>query len=182
MSRIGNKSIPFPAGTTVNVDSNNLVTVKGPKGELKQQVHPDLKVAIEDGVVTVTRPTDQKRHKAAHGLYRTLVNNMIVGVADGYKKELELVGVGYKAEADGQVLELNVGYSHLVLVVLPDEIKVSTETLKGKPPRITMESIDKQMLGHFASKIRELRPPEPYKGKGIRYVDERITIKETKKK
>lgn len=177
MSRIGKKVIPIPAGVSVTVDENNVVSVKGPKGELSEKVHPDLTVAVEDGEIKVSRPSEQKLHKAMHGLYRTLVYNMIVGVVDGYKKELELVGVGYKAEAKGQTLEMNLGYSHLVVLVLPKEISLATETKKGTNPKITLEGIDKQLIGHMASKIRSFRPPEPYKGKGIRYVGEQIRRK-----
>jgi large subunit ribosomal protein L6 len=177
MSRIGKKPIDLPKGVTLNVDGNNVVTVKGPKGELQQQLHPDIKVEQADGKVTVVRPTDQIRHRSAHGLYRTLINNMIVGVSEGYTRELELIGVGYKAEATGQALELNLGYSHLMMVVLPKEISVATETKKGSNPKITLKGIDKQLIGHFASKIRSLRGPEPYKGKGIRYVGEEVRRK-----
>lgn len=177
MSRIGKKPISLPQGVSFSVDASNVVTVKGSKGELSQQIHADLKVEERDGELFVTRPTDQKRHKAAHGLYRTLIDNMVTGVSEGYKKQMQLVGVGYKAEANGQVLEMNLGFSHLVVVVLPPEIKVETETKKGQPPLITLEGIDKQLLGHMAAKIRSLRPPEPYKGKGIRYVGEQIRRK-----
>jgi large subunit ribosomal protein L6 len=177
MSRIGNKPITLPAGVTVSVDGNNVVTTKGSKGELSVQVDPDLKVEVDGNVVTVSRPTDQKRHRAMHGLYRTLVYNNVVGVSEGFKKELELVGVGYKADATGQLLELNLGFSHLINIVVPKEIKVTTETKKGSAPKITLESSDKQLLGHIASKIRGFRPPEPYKGKGVLYVGEQIRRK-----
>jgi len=176
MSRIGKKPISIPSGLDIKVQ-DNVVTVKGPKGELKQEFHADLSVSVADGSLTVERPSDKKEHRAMHGLYRALINNMVIGVSEGYKKELELVGVGYKADAKGQVLELNLGFSHLVVVVLPKEISVATETKKGTNPKITLEGIDKQLLGHFASKIRSLRPPEPYKGKGIRYVGEEIRRK-----
>lgn len=176
MSRIGKLPISIPSGLEVKVDGNE-VSVKGPKGSLSQKIHPDLSVSVADGQVSVERPSDSKEHRAMHGLYRTLINNMVIGVNSGYKKELELVGVGYKADAKGQVLELNLGFSHLVVVVLPKEISVATETKKGSNPKITLEGIDKQLLGHFASKIRSLRPPEPYKGKGIRYVGEIIRRK-----
>lgn len=177
MSRIGKKPIALPSGVSISVDKSNVVTVKGPKGQLVQQVDADLKVEEKDGQIHITRPTDQSRHRAAHGLYRTLVNNMVIGVSEGYKRELELIGVGYKAEAVGQALELNLGYSHLLMVVLPKEISVATETKKGANPRITLESIDKQLIGHFAAKIRSLRAPEPYKGKGVRYVGEIVRRK-----
>lgn len=176
MSRIGKKPISIPAGVTVTVDGS-VVTAKGPKGELKQEISSDLSVSIEDGQVVVTRPSDQKEHRAMHGLYRSLIYNLVVGVNEGFKKELELVGVGYKAEANGQVLEMNLGFSHLVLMVLPQEIKVETETKKGANPKIRLEGIDKQLIGHIASKIRSFRPPEPYKGKGIRYAGEVIRRK-----
>lgn len=177
MSRIGKAPINVPSGITVSVSGSNLVTVKGPKGELTQQIDPDISVSIEDGVVTVSRPTEQKRHKSLHGLYRTLINNMIEGAEKGFKKEMEVVGVGYKAEANGQVLELSLGFSHPVVLMLPPEVSVATETKKGKAPVITLESPDKELLGHFAAKIRSFRPPEPYKGKGIRFVGEQIRRK-----
>ncbi|MCB9234267.1 MAG: 50S ribosomal protein L6 [Bacteroidia bacterium] len=177
MSRIGKAPVKLPAGVTVTVDKSNVVTVKGSKGQLSQQVDPDLGITIEDGTVTVTRPTEQKRHRAMHGLYRTLINNMVTGVSQGFKKEMEIIGVGYKAEANGQVLELSLGYSHPVIVVLPKEISVSAETQKGRAPKVTLESVDKQLVGHFAAKVRSLRAPEPYKGKGIRYVGEDVRRK-----
>jgi large subunit ribosomal protein L6 len=177
MSRIGKKPIVLTAGVSLTVDNTNTVTVKGPKGQLVQQIHPDLTLEQEDGQVTISRPSDESSHRAAHGLYRTLINNMVVGVTEGFKRELELIGVGYKAEAIGQALELNLGYSHLLMVVLPKEISVATETKKGSNPRITLESIDKQLIGHFAAKIRSLRAPEPYKGKGVRYVGEVVRRK-----
>lgn len=177
MSRIGRKPIDVPKGVSISVDAHNVITVKGPKGQLQQRMDPDIKVEETEGKVVVTRPTDQIRHRAAHGLYRTLIANMIVGVAEGYTRELELIGVGYKAEAMGQALELNLGYSHLMMVVLPKEISVATETKKGSNPRITLKGIDKQLIGHFAAKIRSLRGPEPYKGKGIRYVGEDVRRK-----
>lgn len=177
MSRIGKKPITLPAGITVTVDKGNLVKVKGPKGELSRQVDPDITVEVKDGVVGVSRPTDHKRHRAMHGLYRTLINNMVTGVTQGYERNLELVGVGYKAEAKGQMLELAVGYSHNVIVVLPKEISVTTLTEKGTNPKIFLKGLDKEMVGHFAAKIRSIRPPEPYKGKGIKYSDEIIRRK-----
>ncbi len=176
MSRIGNKIIELPEGVSLNVD-NNLVTVKGPKGELSQKIERDLSVEIEDGVVTVKRPTDQKRHKAMQGLYRSLIDNMVVGVSEGYKKTLELVGVGYKADNKGQILDLALGYSHNFIFAIPEELSVSTETLKGQPPRVHLEGIDKQLIGQVAAKIRSLRKPEPYKGKGVRYQGEVIRRK-----
>ena len=172
MSRIGKKPIDIPSGVTISVDKSNVVTVKGPKGEMSQQVDQDLEIKVEDSQLTVSRPTDQKRHRAAHGLYRQLINNMTVGVSEGFKKEMEVVGVGYKAEAKGQLLEMNLGFSHPVLMIIPKAVTVTTETKKGFPPLITLESFDKQLLGHIAAKIRSLRPPEPYKGKGIKFKGE----------
>ncbi len=172
MSRIGKLPISLPAKVTLDVDSANVVTVKGPKGELKQAVHPEMEVGIEDGQVTVKRPTDQKRHRAMHGLYRSLLNNMVTGVSDGYEKRLELVGVGYRAEAKGQLLELQLGYSHPIYFVIPGEVKVTTESAKGKNPLIVLQSIDKQLIGQVAAKIRAFRKPEPYKGKGVRFEGE----------
>lgn len=172
MSRIGKLPITLPKGVTLVVSPANEVTVKGPKGELKQRMDPDIKVKIEDGVATVERPTEQKRHKALHGLYRSLLANMVTGVTEGYEKKLELVGVGFRATATGQLLELSVGYSHPVMFALPKEIKVSAEQLKGQNPIITLTSYDKQLIGQIASKIRGIRKPEPYKGKGIKYVNE----------
>lgn len=171
MSRIGKLPVAIPSGVQVSVDKAT-VTVKGPKGELKESIHPDIKVAVSEGQVVVNRPTDQKRHKSMHGLYRSLIANMIRGVTAGYEKKLELIGVGYRCNATGQQLELSVGYSHPIVVVLPKEVKVTTETAKGMNPTITLESIDKQLIGQVAAKIRSLRKPEPYKGKGIKYVDE----------
>lgn len=177
MSRIGKKPIEIPAGVEISVNKGNLVSVKGPKGELSEKIDGDLKVEIDGNIVTVVRPTEQKRHRALHGLSRTLINNMVVGVSEGYQKKLELIGVGYKADSSGQLLELNLGFSHLITMVLPQEIKVETETLKGKAPTITLSGADKQLVGHIAAKIRGLRPPEPYKGKGIRYQGEEIRRK-----
>ncbi|MFN3316839.1 MAG: 50S ribosomal protein L6, partial [Raineya sp.] len=159
MSRIGKKPIALPNKVSVSV-SGNTVSVKGPKGELSQTIDPDIKVSVEDGVLSVERPTEQKRHKALHGLYRALLNNMVVGVSEGYKISLELVGVGYKANATGNLLELSLGYSHPIFFALPNEIKVTTVTEKGKNPLIHLEGIDKQLIGHIASKIRSLRPVE----------------------
>ena len=177
MSRIGKKPVSLPDGVTVNVAADNSVTVKGSKGELVQAVDTEITVKVEDGNVVLERPTDQKRHKALHGLYRSLISNMIVGVNEGYKKELELVGVGYKATAQGDVLELNLGYSHDIFFKLPSEVKVTAVTEKGKNPIVTLESIDKQLIGQVAAKLRELRKIEPYKGKGVRFVGEQIRRK-----
>ena len=176
MSRIGKNPISIPSGVTVSVDKS-LVKVKGPKGELTQKIDPDLEVKVEDGAVKVSRPTEQKRHKAMHGLYRTLINNMVIGVSEGYEKKMQVVGVGYKASSKGNMLELSLGYSHPIIWVLPKEIIVETETKRGEPPLITLKAIDKQLLGQVAAKIRSLRPPEPYKGKGIRFMGEQIRRK-----
>ena len=172
MSRIGKAPISIPAGVTIAIDENNVVTVKGPKGELKQAVDADITVTQEDGVITVTRPTEQKRHKALHGLYRSLLNNMVIGVTEGYKLTQELVGVGYRATNTGNTLDLVLGFSHHYVFQLPEEIKVTTASEKGQTPKIILESIDKQLIGQVAAKIRSLRAPEPYKGKGIKFVGE----------
>jgi large subunit ribosomal protein L6 len=176
MSRIGKAPINIPDGVSISV-SGNQVTVKGPKGELVQNVDPDMKISQEDGVLTVERPTEQKRHKALHGLTRSLISNMVEGVVNGYKKQLELVGVGYKATTQGNVLELNVGYSHNIFMAVPDEVKIAAETAKGKNPIVTLESIDKQLIGQVAAKIKSLRKIEPYKGKGIKFVGEHVRRK-----
>jgi len=176
MSRIGKKPIALPDKVSVSINGNT-VNVKGPKGELSQVIDPDIKVSLENGVLSVSRPTDQKRHKALHGLYRALLNNMVIGVSEGYKMSLELVGVGYKANATGNLLELSLGYSHPIFFALPSEIKVSTVTEKGKNPIINLEGIDKQLIGHIAAKIKSLRPVEPYKGKGVRFVGQTIRRK-----
>ncbi len=177
MSRIGKAPIVIPAGVTINVSIDNLVTVKGPKGQLHQSVDSEITVSQEDGNLLVTRPSDQKRHKALHGLYRSLINNMVVGVTEGYKLEQELVGVGYRATNQGNTLDLVLGYSHHIVFALPEEIKVTTTAEKGKNPTIILESIDKQLLGQVAAKIRSLRTPEPYKGKGIKFVGEQLRRK-----
>jgi len=171
MSRIGKAPITVPTGVEVKVN-NGLVTVKGPKGELVQKVDLDINVAVDAGVINVTRPTDQKRHKALHGLYRSLIANMVKGVSEGYKTEQELVGVGYRASNKGQMLELSLGFSHNVNFELPKEIKITTSTEKGQNPKVILESADKQLIGMVAAKIRSLRKPEPYKGKGIKFKDE----------
>jgi len=172
MSRIGRAPISIPAGVTITVDEANLVTVKGPKGTLTQAVDTEMTVSQEDGVLTVSRPTEQKRHKALHGLYRSLINNMVIGVTEGYKLSQELVGVGYRATNTGNTLDLVLGYSHHYVFQLPEEIKVTTTSEKGQTPKIILESIDKQLIGQVAAKIRSLRAPEPYKGKGIKFVGE----------
>ncbi len=177
MSRIGNAPIEVPAGVTIDVSKGNLVTVKGPKGELKQQVDPDMSIEMNDGVLEVKRPTDQQRHKAMHGLYRSLVNNMVEGVSTGFIKQLELVGVGYRASNTGNLLELSLGYSHPIMFYVPDEVKVETISEKGKNPIVKLESHDKQLIGQVAAKIRAFRKPEPYKGKGVRFLGEVIRRK-----
>lgn len=179
MSRIGKAPIAVPAGVTVKIEGNQ-VTVKGPKGELTQTVAPDIKVSLEDGHLVVTRPSDDREHRAQHGLYRALLHNMVVGVSEGYRKEMELVGVGYRATATGQVLELSLGYSHAIYIKLPPEIKVEAKSERNKNPLIILESDDKQLLGQVCAKIRSLRKPEPYKGKGIKFVGEIIRRKSGK--
>ena len=172
MSRIGKAPIAIPAGVTVTISDKNLVSVKGPKGELTQQVDRDITIAQEEGNIVVTRPTDQKKHKALHGLYRSLLANMVHGVTEGYKTTQELVGVGYRAANTGNTLELTLGFSHQIVFVLPKEIKVTTTAEKGKNPTITLESADKQLIGQVAAKIRGFRKPEPYKGKGVKFAGE----------
>lgn len=172
MSRIGKLPIEIPAGVTVTVSPENLVTVKGKLGELSQQVDPEIEVAVEGTTLLVKRPTEQKRHRALHGLYRALINNMVVGVSQGYEVKLELVGVGYRAENQGQLLDLVLGYSHHTYLELPAEVKVEALTDKRSNPTITLKSCDKQLIGQVAAKIRSLRAPEPYKGKGIKFVGE----------
>lgn len=172
MSRIGKLPITIPSGVTITISDKNLVTVKGSKGELKQQVDPDIIVKVENNELLVQRPTDQQRHRSMHGLYRSLLSNMVTGVSTGFTVNQELVGVGYKASVVGQVLELSLGYSHNFYFELPSEIQVSAVTDRGKNPIITMVSHDKQLIGQVAAKIRSLRKPEPYKGKGIKFVGE----------
>ncbi len=176
MSRIGKLPIEIPQGVEVSM-SSNIVTVKGKKGTLSQAVDTDIKISIETDKVLVTRPTDQKRHRALHGLYRSLIANMVHGVSEGFKVEQELVGVGYRATTKGQLLELSLGFSHNIAFELPSEIKVSTAAEKGKNPTITLESHDKQLIGAVAAKIRSLRKPEPYKGKGIKFAGEELRRK-----
>lgn len=172
MSRVGKAPIALPQGVTVTVSADNVVTVKGPKGQLQQAIDSDITIAQEDGQLLVQRPSDQKRHKALHGLYRALLNNMVIGVTDGYKVTQELVGVGYRATNTGNTLDLVLGFSHHYVFELPQEIKVTTTADKGKNPTIILESIDKQLIGQVAAKIRSLRAPEPYKGKGIKFQGE----------
>ena len=177
MSRIGKLPINLPAKVEVTVAPNNEVTVKGPKGTLTTVIDRDIIVSLNDNTLVVERPTEQKRHKAMHGLYRSLLNNMIIGVSEGFKEQLELVGVGFKAAMSGSALELSLGYSHNIFLSLPNEVSVSAVTEKGKAPLITLECIDKQLLGQVAAKIRSLRKVEPYKGKGVRFVGEEIRRK-----
>ena len=177
MSRIGKLPVNLPKGVTVSVSDTNMVSVKGPLGELTQVVDKDLKVEVVGNEVILSRPTESKNHKSLHGLYRALIHNMVVGVSEGYKKELELVGVGYRAEAKGQNLEMSLGFSHEVILQLPNEVKVETKTERRANPIITLTCIDKQLIGHVAAKIRSLRPPEPYKGKGIKFVGEQLRRK-----
>ena len=172
MSRVGNSIIQIPAGVKIDVSAGNVVSVKGPKGSLTQDVHPDIKVILEDGSVKLERPTEQKRHKSMHGMYRAVLANMVEGVHTGFVKELELVGVGYRVSNAGNLLELAIGYSHPIMLYVPDEVKVETKTEKGSNPTIILQSHDKQLLGQIAAKIRSLRKPEPYKGKGIKYSTE----------
>lgn len=177
MSRIGLAPINIPSGVEVNVSDKNVVTVKGSKGELVQTVDPNLTVKVEEGVISVERHTEQKDHKAKHGLYRSLINNMVEGVSAGYEKKLELVGVGFRASHQGQILTMSLGFSHPIVFELPQEVSVNTETERGKNPIITLQSHDKQLIGQVAAKIKSLRKPEPYKGKGVRFVGEYIRRK-----
>ncbi len=177
MSRIGKLPVNLPKNVTVKVDDNNVVSVKGPLGELTQTVDKDLRIEVVGNELQIARPSESKSHKSLHGLYRALIQNMVTGVSEGYKKELELVGVGYRAEAKGQNLEMSLGFSHEVIIQLPKEVKVETKTERRSNPIITLTCIDKQLIGHIAAKIRSLRPPEPYKGKGIKFVGEQLRRK-----
>ena len=177
MSRIGKAPIELPKNVSVEIMSGNVVKVKGPKGEMFQAVDPDITVKVENGVLTVERPTEQKRHKSLHGTYRALLGNLVKGVSDGYTSQLELVGVGYRADVAKQVLTLSVGYSHPVVVLLPSEMKASAKQDKGQNPIVTLECNDKDLLGLVCSKIRSIRKPEPYKGKGIKFVGEQLRRK-----
>lgn len=172
MSRIGKAVISIPGGVSIDVSKGNNVTVKGAKGTLSEQINPDLSIKIEDGQLTVERPTDQKRHREVHGLSRALINNMVVGVSDGFTKTLELVGVGYRVSNTGNLLEMIVGYSHPIMFAIPSEVKLTTKMEKGENPTIILESSDKQLLGQICAKIRSYRKPEPYKGKGIKFSGE----------
>jgi large subunit ribosomal protein L6 len=176
MARIGSRPIEFGDDVSVNVSSTNQITVEGPKGELSTDIDPEMTINVDEGAVVVTRPSDQKRHRAVHGLSRSLIKNMIEGVTEGYKKELKIIGVGYRAEVSNGVLELALGFSHPIYFLPPDGIDISVER-REKAPIIIVEGIDKQLVGQVAAKIRSLRPPEPYKGKGVRYVGEHIERK-----
>jgi len=180
MSRIGKLPITLPAGVTVTVGEDNVITLKGPKGELHQQVNPIMKVEVDNGQLIIARPDDEKENRALHGLYRSLLHNMVTGVSEGFRKELELVGVGYRVTNSGQVLELSLGYTHSIFMELPGEIKVETRMERNKNPLILLESCDKQLLGQVCAKIRSFRKPEPYKGKGIRFVGEQVRRKSGK--
>lgn len=179
MSRIGKLPITVPAGVTLEF-KDNVITVKGPKGELRQYVNPVISVNLDNNEITLTRSTDDKQERAYHGLYRSLINNMIIGVSVGYKKELELVGVGYRGSNNGNIIDLSLGYTHNIFIQLPPEIKVETKSERNKNPLIILESCDKQLLGQVCSKIRSFRKPEPYKGKGIKFVGEIIRRKSGK--
>ncbi|OIP81894.1 MAG: 50S ribosomal protein L6 [Porphyromonadaceae bacterium CG2_30_38_12] len=176
MSRIGKLPISIPAGVTVTVNEN-VVTVKGPKGTLLQEINPNISIIIEGNVLTVVRPNDEKQNRANHGLYRSLIHNMVIGVSEGYKKTLELVGVGYRVSNQGQVLELALGYTHNIFLGLPSEIKVETKSERNQNPIILLESADKQLIGQVCAKIRSFRKPEPYKGKGVRFKGEVVRRK-----
>ncbi len=177
MSRIGKQPVTVPANVTVTVGKDNQLSIKGPKGELKQLIDRDITVEVKDGAILITRPTDQIRHRSLHGLYRSLISNMVKGVTEGFKKNLELVGVGFKAANQGNTLDLSLGYSHNIIFDVPKELKVTTLTEKGQNPKISIEGTDKQLLGQVAAKLRGLRKPEPYKGKGVRYSDEVVRKK-----
>ena len=176
MSRIGKKPVSIPKGVTITV-KDSVVTVKGPKGELSQEIDRDITIEITETELIVGRPTEQIRHRAMHGLYRSLISNLVKGVTEGYKKDLELVGVGFKAANQGNILDLALGYSHNIIFEVPKELKVSTTTEKGQNPKIFLEGSDKQLIGQVAAKIRGLRKPEPYKGKGVKYSDEVVRRK-----
>ena len=180
MSRIGKLPITLPSSVTVNISDQNLVTIKGPKGELNQQVHSDMKITVDDGVLSIERPSEAKEHKALHGLYRSLLNNMTIGVSEGFRKELELIGVGYRVSNVGQILELSLGFTHSIFLQLPEEIKIETRMERNKSPLIILESCDKQLVGQVCAKIRSFRTPEPYKGKGVRFVGEQVRRKSGK--
>lgn len=177
MARIGSNPVSFSDEVSVTVADDNTVTIDGPKGTLTESIDPDLTVTVADGEIVVNRPTDQKRHRSVHGLSRSLIKNMVEGVTEGYKKELKIIGVGYRAQVSDGALELALGYSHPIFFLPPEEVSVSVESGRGQDDVITVEGIDKELVGQVAAKIRSFRPPEPYKGKGVRYVDEEITLK-----
>ncbi len=177
MARIGNRPVPFEDDVTVTVDDENIITVDGPKGTLTEQIDPDLTIEVEGGEVIVDRPTDQKRHRSLHGLSRSLIQNMIEGVTEGYKKELKIIGVGYRAQLSNGALELALGYSHPIFFLPPEDVDIEVDSGRGQDDTITVEGIDKELVGQVAAKIRGMRPPEPYKGKGVRYVDEHVERK-----
>jgi len=177
MSRIGLRELEIPKDVKIEVSKGNLLTINGPKGEMVQQIDPDMIIHVNDSSLTIERPTEQKRHKALHGTYNAIVENMLTGVSQGFSRELELVGVGFRVNNTGNLLELTLGYSHPIMFYVPDEIKVTTVTEKGRNPRIILEGVNLELLGLVASKIRSFRKPEPYKGKGIRYKDEYIRRK-----
>lgn len=179
MSRIGKLPINIPAGVTVTV-KDSTVTVKGPKGELNQKINPDIKVEVNNGEIQLIRPSDERNYRALHGLYRSLINNMVIGVSEGYKKELELVGVGYRVSNAGQLLDFSLGFTHNIFLMLPNEVKVETKAERNKNPLVILESADKQLIGQVCAKIRSFRKPEPYKGKGIKFVGEVIRRKSGK--
>lgn len=177
MARIGHRPIPFGDDVTVSVDEENVITVEGPKGELTEQIDPEMTIEVDEGEVVVQRPTDQKRHRSLHGLSRSLIENMIEGVTEGYRKELKIIGVGYRAQMSNGALELALGYSHPIFFLPPSEVSVSVDSSRGNDDIIIVEGIDKELVGQVAAKIRSFRPPEPYKGKGVRYVDEHVPLK-----
>ena len=177
MSRIGKLPINLPDGVTAEVKDGNVVHVKGPKGELEQKVDPEITIELKDGTLSVLRPSDEQRHKSLHGLYRSLIKNMVVGVSDGYERKFEVIGVGYKVVITGQLMEFNLGYSHPIFFQLPEEVKANVVAEKRGNPIITIECIEKQLIGQVAAKIRSFRPPEPYKGKGIKYLEEVVRRK-----
>ena len=177
MSRIGKAPLELPQGVKIEVSKGNIVSVKGPRGQLTEHINSDMSISIEDGSLTVSRPTEQPRHRSLHGLTRSLISNMVVGVTEGYSVTLELVGVGYRVTNTGNLLELILGYSHPIYFVVPSEISVETKAEKGKSPQVTLSGIDKQLVGQVAAKIRAFRSPEPYKGKGVRFLGEEIRRK-----
>lgn len=177
MARIGDNPIPFGDDVTVSVDEENVITVEGPKGTLTEQIDPEMSIEVGDEAIVVRRPGDQKRYRSLHGLSRSLIKNMVEGVTEGYKKELKIIGVGYRAQLSDGALELALGYSHPIYFLPPSNVDISVESGRGKDDVITVEGVDKELVGQVAAKIRSFRPPEPYKGKGVRYVDEHVPLK-----